>query len=111
MRIFYCTASQSSLNLTIEKEKGIVCLIPFSLFALSTVECRKPVSLCLEVKALYMNVLLDGFATFYGPLNRTSKFGEIISPRRSGSGLFKVYLKFHKVLFTFVTMLWLICGF
>ena len=31
---------------------------------------------------------------------KTSKFGEIIFPRWSGSGLFKVHFKFHKILFT-----------
>ena len=38
-----------STEQTANKEKGIV---PFSLFAVCTVENRKPISLCLEVKVI-----------------------------------------------------------
>ena len=41
-------------------EKGYAYLFPFSLFAVCTVESRKPVALCLDVEmimnALYANV-------------------------------------------------------
>ena len=59
-RMFYCTALQSSMDLKSNKEKGNFDSFPFPLFAVCTVEIRKPIALCLDVKvimnALYANV-------------------------------------------------------
>ena len=41
-----------STEQTANKEKGNVRSFPFSLFAVCTVENRKPISLCLEVKVI-----------------------------------------------------------